>query len=218
MRNAEFDRWFGQDHLDEYCTGVFSDTMDKMGLSGRVLAGWRLNSARARLFGKVRTLTVEAVDTSDERIQMGLNFLASLGGSDVFVVKGNDRFAYFGELMSRLSQEIGLAGVIIDGLTRDTWYTQTIELPIFARGYSPVDIKGRGRVTGPDEPVTIEGIRVSPGDYVFADSDAAVFIPADRMGEVAAAVRAMVGREADIKRMIAEGRTIREILTNHTEF
>jgi len=216
--NPEFERWFGRDHPEEYCTGVFSDTMDKMGLSGRVISGWKLNNPRARLFGKVRTLLVEAVETNDERIQQGLNFLSSLGGSDVFVVKGNDQFAYFGELMSRLSQELGLAGVIIDGLTRDTWYTQSIALPIFAKGYSPVDIKGRGRVASPDEPVVIDGLRVNPGDYVFADNDAAVFIPAEQISEVADAVRTMVGKEAEIKRMIAEGRTIKEILTSHTEF
>ncbi len=218
MKNAEFQRWFGLDHLDEYCTGVFSDTMDKMGLKGRVSNTWKLNNPRARLFGKVRTLTVETLETNDERIQLGLNFLASLSSTDVFVVKGNQQFAYFGELMSRLSQEIGLAGVVIDGLTRDTWYTQTIDLPIFAKGYSPVDINGRGRVMGPDLPVMIEGIAVASGDYIFADSDAVVFIPATRMADVAAAVRVMVGKEADIKKMIADGKTIKDILTNHTEF
>lgn len=218
MINSEFQCWFGQEHLDEYCSGVFSDTMDKMGLSGRIITGWKLNTPRARLFGRVRTLLVEAVETNDERIQQGLNFLASLGGGDVFVVKGNAHFAYFGELMSRLSQEIGLAGVIIDGLTRDTWYTQSIALPIFAKGYSPVDIKGRGRVAAPDEPVVIDGLRIQCGDFVFADNDAAVFIPAQRMSEVASAVRTMVGKEAEIKQMIAEGRTIKEILTSHNEF
>ncbi|MBI1274309.1 MAG: hypothetical protein GC131_09555 [Alphaproteobacteria bacterium] len=218
MMNAEFERWFGREHLDEYCTGVFSDCMDKMGLSGRVTHEWKINNPRGRLFGKVRTLTVEALDTKDEQIQLGLNFLASLGSSDVFVVKGNRSFAYFGELMSRLSQEIGLAGVVIDGLTRDTWYTQTIELPVFAKGYSPVDIKGRGRVTSPDVAVVIDGITVQPGDYVFADQDAVVFIPSSRMEDVAKAVRIMVGKEADIKTMIENGKSIKDILTSHTEF
>ena len=218
MMNADFQRFFGADHLDEYWTGVFSECWNKMGLSGRVATGWKLNAPRARLFGRVRTLTVEAMETNDENIKLGLNFLASLNATDVFVVKGNHTFAYFGELMSRLSQEIGLAGVVIDGLTRDTWYTQTIPLPVFAKGYSPVDIKGRGRVINQAAPVTIDKIRVTSGDYVFADSDAVVFIPANHMERVAEAVRAMVGKEAEIKTMIATGKTIKDILTNHTEF
>ncbi len=218
MMNTEFQRWFGDEHGEEFCTGVFSDCMDKLGIAGCVATPWQLNAPRARLFGKLRTLTVEAVETKDENLPLGLNFLASLNEGEVFLVKGNHTFAYFGELMSRLSQEIGIAGVVIDGLTRDTWHTQTIDLPIFAKGYSPVDIKGRGRVTAPDAPVAVDGIAVSSGDYVFADHDAVVFIPAARMVNVAQAVRAMVGKEADIKRMIAEGRTIKDILTNHTEF
>lgn len=213
-----FSAHFGNDHLEEYVSGVFSDSLDKLGLKSQVTSGWLANFPRARMFGRVHTVVIETVETDDENIRAGLGFLGSLGSEDVMVVKGSPKFAYFGELMSRLAQERGLQGVVIDGLTRDTYYTKTIDLPIFAKGYSPVDIKGRGRVTGVDRPVTIDGISVRAGDYIFGDNDAIVVIPQDVMPDLKIKVQEAIESEADIKRMIAAGRTVQEVLINHDEF
>lgn len=213
-----FDTYFLKECAAEYCSGVFSDELDKMGYKNQVVAGWLLNNTRGRLFGKVRTIAVEEMDTADERIKIGLGFLGSLSAGDVMLVKGSNQFAYFGELMSRLSQEVGIEGVIIDGLTRDTFYTQTIDLPIFSKGYTPVDIKGRGRVGNTDESVTIENVIVKSGDYVFGDSDAVVFIPASILNEVIQRVNKAALEELQIKQKIAQGISIKDILLDHKEF
>jgi len=210
--NHAYTRLFGAEHPEEVVSGVFSDELDKLGRRDRVVDGWHLNTPRGRCFGRVRTLTLETIDTPDERISVGLGFLASLSPDDVLVVQGSPDFAYFGELMSRLAQSKQLAGVVVEGLTRDTYYTQTIELPIFARGYSPRDIKGRGRVAAVDEAVTVGHLEVRGGDYVFGDADALVFIPADDLEGLREPVRRAIAEEAEIKRMIAAGKSIEEIL------
>ncbi len=209
---------FGTAHPEEFVSGVFSDELDRLGLSEQVSAGWVQNNSRLRLFGRVRTLTLETIATADERIGKGLGFLSSLGRDEILLVKGSLQFAYFGELMARLSTEIGLSGVVIDGLTRDTYYTQGVSLPIFARGYSPRDIKGRGRVGEVDVPVAVDGIQVTPGDYVFGDSDALVFIPAAELPRLRAPVTAAVAEEAQIKRAIHEGTSVSELLRRHQAF
>ena len=213
-----FNNFFLKECESEYCSGLFSDEMDKMGYRNQVVADWKLNNTSGRLFGKVRTLTLEEIETSDERISIGLGFLGKLAAGEVLVVKGSNQFAYFGELMSRLSTEVGIDGVIIDGLTRDTFYTQTIKLPIFARGYTPVDIKGRGRVKVTDEAVKIGGVEVHSGDFVFADSDAVVFVPKSIINEVIKRVNIAAIEELEIKRKINSGVSIREILLEHKEF
>lgn len=216
--NPLFKQHFLMHLIDEYVSGVFSDTLDKMGFRHQVAAGWQLNNSKLRMFGRARTLTIETIETPDERIKKGLGFLGSLDKNDILVVKGSYKFAYFGELMSRLSQERGLAGVIIDGLTRDTYYTQQIDLPIFAKGYSPVDIKGRGRVDEVDVPLDIDGIKVSSGDYIFGDSDAVVFIPTAEFDELVKRANAAVEEEGNIKEMIRQGKSIEEILDVAKEF
>lgn len=44
--------------------------------------------------------------------------------------------------MTKLSTQMEIEGVIIDGLTRDTNYTHKEEvlLPVLAKDYSPVDV------------------------------------------------------------------------------
>jgi len=207
-----FHQFFNQEYESEYCTGIFSDELDKLGYKNQVTTSWKLNNSRLRFFGRVRTLTVETFETKDERIKKGLGFLGSLEPGDILVVKGSSEFAYFGELMSRLSQEIGLAGAVIDGLTRDTYYTQTIDFPIMGKGYSPIDIKGRGRVDQTDVLIEIDGITIKPMDYLFGDSDGLVVIPSDIMQEALPHFNEAAREEFGIKQMIKEGKSILEIL------
>ena len=216
--NSLFEDLVGREFLEDYCSGVFSDELDKLGFREQVAHGFIVNNSKHRCFGRVRTLTLEEVETDDERISLGLGFLGNLSECDVLVVQGSMNFAYFGELMMRLSVRGQLAGAVIDGLTRDTYYTQTASLPVFAKGYSPRDIKGRGRVACVDEPVRINGVEVKSGDYVFADNDAAVFIPKDISSPTFAACRAAVAEEQDIKNMIASGLTVEEILEKVSAF
>lgn len=213
-----FDKYFLKECEAEYCSGIFSDELDKLGYKNQVVNGWTLNNSRGRMFGVVRTIMVEEVDTKDERISVGLGFLGSLRSGEIMLVKGSNTFAYFGELMSRLSQEVGIDGVIIDGLTRDTFYTQTIELPIFSKGYTPVDIKGRGRVGNVDESVTVGNVTVNSGDFVFGDSDAVVFIPKEIIDNIIQKVNRAALEELAIKHKIAAGVSIKDILLNHKEF
>ena len=216
--NPAFREWFGEEHLEEYQTGVFSDELDKLGHRHQVSTSWKLNRPGARFFGRVRTLSIETVETHDERLHDGLSFLTSLEPGDVLVIKGSRDFAYFGELMSRLAEKVGLSGVVIDGLTRDTYYTRRIDLPIFAKGYSPVDIKGRGRVGAIDERVMIDGICVHPGDYLFGDGDAVVAVPNSVMPTLRGRVLEAVRDEAAIKESIAAGASVDELLARFKEF
>lgn len=211
-------KYFLKKCFDEYCSGLFSDELDKLNLKHQVSVKWRQNNSKLRLFGIVRTLVIEEIDTNDERIEVGLGFLSRLSNEEVIVVKGSKKFAYFGELMTRLSIEIGVKGAIIDGLTRDTFYTQSTKFPIFARGYSPVDIKGRGRVKKTDKLTLIDGISVSPGDYVFADSDAVVFIPKEVFSILLPKLNNAALNEYKIKQKIKAGASIKEILIDHREF
>jgi len=202
----------------EYCSGLFSDELDQIGERGRVVTGFLLNRCTHRMFGRARTVRLETVETTDERIREGLGFLDRLNEGDVLLVEGSQEFAYFGELMSRMAMRRGLSGVVIDGLTRDTYFTTTIDLPLFARGYSPVDIKGRGRVAAVDVDVTIGGLTVSPGDYVFGDNDAVVLMKPARMPELLERVNRTAAREDLIKRHIASGMSVEELLKVTSSF
>lgn len=205
LLNPEFDA--------EFCSGAFSDELDQMGKRHQVAAGWTMNRPDLRCFGRARTVALETTETEDERITVGLSFLADVRPGEFLVVEGSHQFAYFGELMTRLALRGGLSGIAIEGLTRDSFFTQTVDLPILSRGYSPVDIKGRGRVRDVDVPVTVGEVACHPGDYVFADSDALVVVPEDDVHVALARVNRVAAHEAELKRHIGDGMTVAEILS-----
>lgn len=203
-------------------SGMFSDSLDSLGMRSQVLAPTVTNRPDLKFYGRARTVHIVSEDTDDENIHTGLSFIESLSEGDVLVVDGSARYAYFGELMTRLAVRQRLAGVVIGGLTRDTAYTRASSLPIHALGYSPKDIKGRGAVRSVDEPISVAthcaSVTVTSGDYVFGDSDGVVFVPQTMLRETMRLVKAAAVAETDIKRRIALGATVRSILTKHSAF
>ncbi|MDK2820429.1 MAG: hypothetical protein PWP31_394 [Clostridia bacterium] len=201
------------------CSGMFSDELDKMGFRSQVIDGLLLNNPYKKFYGRVRTIQLETIETSDENIAKGLGFLETFLPGEILCVEGSSEFAYFGELMSRIAIRQKLGGVIIGGLTRDSAFTQNlIDLLIFAEGYSPRDIKGRGRVKATDIKIKIKEVQISPGDWAFGDKDGIVIIPGPQRCEVEKRVIKTINDEVDIMKAIDSGLGIKEILKKHKEF
>jgi 4-hydroxy-4-methyl-2-oxoglutarate aldolase len=205
------------DKINELFSGMFSDELDKMGYRDQVITGMKLNN-NSKIYGEVKTLLIETVETHDENIKTGLSFLGTLGEGDILCVQGSKDFAYFGELMTRLSTRQGIKGVVIDGLTRDSHYTKDATLPIYASGYSPKDIKGRGRVKDVNVSITIGGKIVKPGDWIFGDLDGIVIIPQHIKQELEDRINKALQNEQNIKTDIRTGKSVNYILDNYKEF
>ena len=122
--------------------------------------------------------------------------------------------------MTKLSSRNHIEGVIINGLTRDTNYThrEDVMLPVLAKGYSPVDIKGRGRVEAVDVEIEIDGVKICPGDLVYADNEAVCIVPKQIETEVAEKIREKLEDEIKITELIESGISVEELLEKVTEF
>ena len=206
-------------NLQQLCSGMFSDELDKLGFRDQVISGLVSNIQCNKFLGPARTVQIDTIETNDENITTGLGFLEKLSGGEILCIDGSEQFAYFGELMTRLSIRTGLGGVVIGGLTRDSFFTQQQdELSIFASGYSPKDIKGRGRVGAVDVTINIANVPISPSDWIFADSDGIVVIPANLKEKLFSRVRRCIEAEKDIIARIEQGESIQTILEFHKEF
>ena len=162
--------------LNKLCSGMLSDELDKMGYRNQVIQGLVINREH-KIFSIARTIKIEELETDDENIRTGLGFIGSINKGEILCVQGSQQFAYFGELMTRLSIRQGLGGVVIGGFTRDNEFTQHTKLPIFSQGYTCKDIKGRGRVQEVDTSIIIQDVEINPGDYIFGDLDGVVVVP-----------------------------------------
>lgn len=210
---------FGLD-LEDLCSGIFSDVMDTMGYRNQIITGFLKNKKKISALGRARTLKIETLETSDENIRMGLSFVGEIHNDEILLVSGSDKFAYFGEMMTKLSTRQGIEAVVIDGLTRDTNYTHQdfVELPILARGYSPVDIKGRGRVEAVDVEIEIEHIKIKPNDLIYVDNEAICVVPKQIEDEVIVRVKEKIKEEKRITQLLESGISVEKLLETVKEF
>jgi len=118
----------------------------------------------------------------------------------VLVVAGasESRTAVLGDLIAADLLAAGIAGVVTDGLIRDSRAVAHLGLPVWARGVTPVASRkdGAGSIGGQ---VTIGGVVVRDGDLVVADADGVVVWPAAKYDEYLA--KAEAKRRADESRV-----------------
>jgi RraA family protein len=109
---------------------------------------------------------------------------------DIVVVDagGSKCTAVFGDLVASKAKHRGIAGFIIDGLSRDLENLREVDLPVYSLGTTPIGPLHRG----PGEinyPISCGGIVVNPGDLVVADGDGIVVVRNEFAEEIAARLR-----------------------------
>jgi RraA family protein len=121
---------------------------------------------------------------------------------DVLVVdgKGDTSCALMGGIMLTACQQLGLAGVVIDGSIRDTEELRALGFPVWAVGANPngptKNIPGRI-----NHPIGCGGAAVQPGDLIVGDADGVVVVPRE---QAAALLPLAAAKVADEHKRIAD--------------
>ena len=97
--------------------------------------------------------------------------------------KGYQERPYFGDLIVHAAKAVGLAGIVVDGYTRDREGVTELNFPVFSRGLLQRGVvkKDPGSM---NIPVQCGGITVCPGDLVVGGSDGVTVVPRDKVYEV----------------------------------
>lgn len=178
-------------------TAVIADVFDSLGRVPPVLDNSLFSVAGPGTAFAGPAYTVSGVS----RLYSDSNDAAKLGAIDamppgaVAVWAGNDirGVCCFGDLLGTAMQVRGCAGVVVDGGVRDLAFLRTITMPVLARYRSPAQAIGRWKVTAAQVPVHVRGavedwITVHPGDFVFADDDGVIVVPAAMLDAITAKV------------------------------
>lgn len=124
----------------------------------------------------------------------------------------------WGELWSAGAAKRGCVGAVVDGGIRDTAFIRRSGFPIFNRFTSPADAVGRFTVADFGCPVSVGGVRVQPGDYVFGDEDGIVVIPKDLTMEVLEKAEEVGRKETRIRDEIELGKSLADLYVEHGKF
>ncbi len=194
-------------------TPSLSDALDKLGRPGAVV-GLASLTLPARIAGRVQTVKLGAPMPNLPKVHLGAGAIMAAAAGDIIVVEHRGRMdvSGWGGLLSRASVQKGIAGVIVDGAFRDIDEARELGLPVFGKAAVPVTARGRVAEHAFNQPITVAGIAVSPGDWVMGDGSGVVFLPHADAEAILAVAEDIFRREQAMARDIDAGVPIDQVM------
>ena len=208
--------------LERCYTGVAHDVMRAMGLRGFTLPPeLRPILPERRMAGPAFTIEgmTDAAADPHETLLAWTGLLSKAPAGHIWVCQPNDRLvAHMGELSAETLKNKGLRGCIVDGYARDIDFLLEMGFQTWCRGFTPRDIVGWWLPRATAVEIRIGDVLIAPGDYLLADRDGAVRIPAALAEEVTAKAEAAIATENQVRRAILDGTDPQEAYLRHRKF
>src|SRR5581483_982612 len=195
---------------------VVGDVMDKLGFRRQFLPP-QVKPLRHDMVVVGRAMPVlepdvygESLDGANQLLSQpfGLMFKAldDLRPGEVYICTGaSPTYALWGELMSTRAIQLGAAGAVLNGFSRDTKGILALNFPTFSYGGYAQDQGPRGKVIDFRIPIEIGGVRITPGDIVFGDLDGVCIVPRAGTEEVFNHALEKVSAESQLRKSLLEG-------------
>lgn len=185
---------------------------DAMGRNNVMTAAIQPLSPHWRVAGTAYTVACAAGDN----LALHVALHRAQPGAVLVVDTGEEvDYGFWGELMTLDAIQSGLAGLVIDGGVRDRSILAELDFPIWCRSINPRGTKKEqpGAVA---VPVRCGGLLVNPGDVIVADADGVAVIPGPQLPTVLAQAEARSEQETAVRRRIAAGERLADILHLNT--
>jgi regulator of RNase E activity RraA len=198
-------------------TSIVSDAMDEHGFDG-VVTGLPPAAPGHRAVGRARPLRFERA-RGEGKTNFPHAMLDSFESSEVVVIRGVSlHISCWGGQASTLAANAGVEGVVIDGGFRDVPEIREGSFPVFGRQSTPRSGQRRVRVASTDDPITVGGVRVAPGDVVVADATGVVVVPAEHEERIAESAADLLDVESDLSERVAADEDLASIREDHEQF
>jgi len=171
-------------------TSNISDALDRLGIPSFLTDIGGLWAACPKIVGTAMTLRLGPLDDSTKNnstVVIGtLQAIIDANAGDVLVIDMQGRLDLnaFGGVAGATCKHHELAGVVIDGKSRDIDEFKTLGLPVFGKGFVHQSVRGRVGYVGHNISVKLGANDVHPGDYIIGDENGVVVVPSARAREV----------------------------------
>jgi regulator of RNase E activity RraA len=148
-------------------------------------------------------------------VDIFLEAIDAASPGSVLVVDNQGRLdeACLGDLVSLEAATAALAGIVIWGCHRDTAEIRAIGLPLFSLGAIPA---GPERLDARDDAAfneaNVGNFSVSQADFVVADDDGVLFLPADLLEKIVGEAQSIRETERQQAELVRQGKSLREQL------
>jgi len=204
-------------------TSNVADVLDKLGYPNQGLSAdfSPYPSTAGRLAGWAYTILGQMMSYTQTGDPEKMRACQGISPGDVAVWAGDgEGVCYFGELIATGMKERGCVGALVDGGVRDVRWIGQLGFPVYARYRTPIQSIGRWKVSASQVPVPIRGtttreVSVSPGDFILADEDGVVVIPAALVPHVLDEAEKLTRTEIAIRSELSAGLTLAEALEKY---
>ena len=208
--------------LEQCYSGAVYDVMRAMGHRNCVLPkDIRPLDPVRRLAGPAYTVRGRHEPGLDDHTSLleWTGMLSKAPNGSVLVCQPNDdTMAHMGELSSETLLLRGIRGYIVDGGCRDSEFILRNGFRVYCKYYTPRDVVGAWKPDAFGEPISIGDVQISTGDYVLADRDGVVVIPAGLVEQVTQEAEAVMSTESMVRKAILEGEDPQEAYLKHGKF
>ena len=215
----QFDAKYLDRIAERLYSSVLADVLDDAGYRHQVLRPEiRPLYAGAKAVGRAATmLAVEVSELPPNPYDKLMALLDGIRPGEVVVgaVQSQVNAAIWGELLSTHTRAKGGRGVVLDGMSRDSWGIVGMKFPVFATGLSPADSKGRLEVIQIRGTIPVGGVAVSDGDLIVADDDGSVVVPAAIEEDIVRRALEKVSGEDAMRDILRKGANLRAVFKEH---
>lgn len=192
--------------LAELGSATISDALDRLGLPGSA-AGIAPLGVGQRMAGPA--FTVRYVPVGAVAGTVG-DYIDDCAPGEVVVLDnyGRTDCTVWGEILTAVARDKGVAGTAINGVCRDVHEALQSGYPIYSRGRFMRTGKDRVEVAEVGGTVVLGDVSVRVGDYVVGDDDGLVVIPQARLDEVAELAATVAAKEEAIVAAARGGRSL----------
>jgi regulator of RNase E activity RraA len=155
-------------------------------------------------FGYARTACIRALTPPNEdpdivraRRMAYYEYMAQQPGPRIAIIEDLDGDeavgAYWGEVNTNVHKGLGIAGALTNGVMRDLG-DLALDFQVLAAAVGPSH--AFVHVVDFDQPVTVFGLEISPGEFIHADRHGAVVVPPEILPQLPSAIAKMQQAEA----------------------
>lgn len=198
-------------------SGILCDVLDGLGYRNQALSNAISGlTDETVIFGPAFTsIGTQVYSMPENPLIAQTRVVDQLGEGEIYVLvtRGEYNCAVFGELFATAVKQRKGAGVLLDAYARDIKELKKMDFPLFYRGKSPLTSKGRCEINECQIPVTLDGVTIHPGDYIFGDVDGVVVIPKDLIDEVLKRAFALIQDENRVRDGLLNGDSLEKVYT-----
>ncbi len=185
-----------------------SDAMDRLGVPCGLL-GIKTVIPGKKICGTA--FTVHYIPCGITKGSVG-DFLDDVKPGEVVVIDNGGRLycTVWGDIMTFVAKNKGIEGTVIDGVCRDIPGIKENDYAIFSKSTYMVTGKDRVTVDYVNQPVSISGVQVRPGDIILGDDTGVVCVPAEMAEKVTEIAENIEKTEQAIIAEVKNGLTLKE--------